>query len=286
MASPAAAGAAADVVHAARVEETASAILRDLGLGPRGELVVRGGAAGALHSAGLFGRPRVSRRGAAVPPAVEYSSSLATTVPVTARFYYKAVAVVGAEEGNGAGAQFLSIYDGTTQYRIGVDLYQPMDDEDLGETCGGFFCYNAPEEVFNAIVPSNSVLKNAERAIIKCAGWGMRRRFPNGKVCLERLRPLSIHAFPRDFIPDAPISTRGEPVPAARDTSSSAAYRETATRARGVAPRAPGGGPATRQLAVENFALVRARACPVARRVHHDCCLVFRCIARIGARNS
>ena len=249
------AAAGAEIARAARVEETASAIFRELGLGPRGELVLRGGAAGAggWAGAGLYGRPRISRRGAAAGVAVEYSSSIVNTLPPTARFYYKAVAVV--EDEDGGGARFLSIYDGTTQYRIGTDLYQPMDDDDLGETCGGFFCYNSPEEVFNAIVPSNSVLKNAERAIIKCAGWGARRRFPNGKVCLEHLRPLSIHAFPRDFIDSAPVSMRGITVPGARDTSTDATYRDTATRTSRIAPRAPGGGPATRQLAVENFAL-------------------------------
>ena len=228
--------------RAARVEETASAIFRQLGFGPRGELVVRGGAAGALRSTGLYGRPRVARRaGTAVAP-IEYSSSIVTTLPPSARFYYKAVAV---DDSSGV-ARFLSIYDGMTQYRIGTDLYQPMDDDDHGETCGGFFCYSTPEEVFNAIVPSNSVLKNAERAIIKCAGWGRRRRFPNGKVCLENVRPLSIHAFPRDFIDSAPVAIRGVVVPGARDIAS---------RSGGIATRSPGGGPATRRLAVENFAL-------------------------------
>ena len=233
-----------EAAHAARVEETASAIFRQLGLGPRGELVLRGGAAGALRSTGLYGRPRVARRAGAAEAPIEYSSSVATTLPPSARFYYKAVAVVEGEDGGGA--RFLSIYDGMTQYRIGTDLYQPMDDEDHGETCGGFFCYTTPEEVFNAIVPSSSVLKNAERAIIKCAGWGRRRRFPNGKVCLENMRPLSIHAFPRDFIDSAPVAMRGVAVPGARDAAS---------RTGGIVPRAPGGGPATRRLAVENFAL-------------------------------
>ena len=99
------------------------------------------------------------------------------------------------------------------------------------------------------------MLKNAGRAIIKCAGWGARRRFPNGKVCLENMRPLSIHAFPRDFIEGVAVSTRGVTLPATRDTSTGATYRDTATRTGSIAPRAPGGGPATRQLAVENFAL-------------------------------
>ena len=242
--------AALEAVHVARVEEAASSIFARLGLGPRGELVVPGGAANAMHSVGLHGRARNHPDGA--PAAVEYSSSLTTMAPTTARFYYKAVAVAEAEEG---GARFLSIYDGTTQYRIGVDLHQPMNDNDLGETCGGFFCFNTAEEVFSAIVPQNSVLKNAERAIIKCAGWGQRRRFPNGKLCIEHLRPLSIHAFPQDFIPGAPISQRGVAVPAARDTSTTAAYRDTSIGSGGIAPRAPGGGPATRRLAVENFAL-------------------------------
>ena len=34
-----------------------------------------------------------------------------------------------------AGAVFLSIFDGVTQYRIGVDLYQTMNDDELRETC-------------------------------------------------------------------------------------------------------------------------------------------------------
>jgi hypothetical protein len=239
-----------EAAHVARAEDQASAIFAQLGLGPRGELVLPGGAANAMRSVGLHGRHRNVPGG--VPAAVEYSSSLTTTAPTTARFYYKAVAVAEAED---CGARFLSIYDGTTQYRIGVDLHQPMNDDDLGETCGGFFCFNTAEEVFSAIVPQNSVLKNAERAIIKCAGWGRRRRFPNGKLCIEHLRPLSIHAFPQDFIPGAPVSQRGAVIPAARDTSTAAAYRDTSIGSRGVGRRAPGGGPATRQLAIENFAL-------------------------------
>lgn len=212
----------AQAAHEARVSERTTAIFRTLGLGPDGELVFHGGGRS---------RQRIApgRRAATEP--VAYSSSLAAQPPRHARVYYKAVAVVGddAPEGEG-GARFLSIYDGTTQYRIGVDLHQPMNEDDLGETCGGFFCYANVAEVFSAIVPSSSALKHAPRAVIKCLGWGTRRRFPNGKVAVEHLRPLSIHDFPRDFL--------SAPPPA--DTTQAAPDRVHTP---------------TRQLAAQNFAL-------------------------------
>eukprot|EP01052_Picozoa_sp_SAG31_P002816 SAG31_NODE_102_length_25175_cov_10.778553_8_plen_92_part_00 len=46
-------------------------------------------------------------------------------------------------EVNGGDVKFKSIYDGETEYRIGSDLYQHMDEDDLRETCGGFYCYGA-----------------------------------------------------------------------------------------------------------------------------------------------
>lgn len=201
---------------AARSADVAASIFASLGLGPNGEVT----------AAPIRGAPVPPTIAAATaPPAVAYSSSLTRGAPPTARVYYKAVAVLPSL--NGDGASFLSIYDGVTQYRIGVDLYQRMNEGDFKETCGGFFCFEvrlrnrdnrtgcgctdprglppqSAEQVFNAIVPSNSALKTAERAVLKCLGWGTRRRFPNGKYCVERLRPVGIFPFPRDAIPDLP----------------------------------------------------------------------------------
>eukprot|EP01047_Picozoa_sp_COSAG01_P051817 COSAG01_NODE_5384_length_4294_cov_1.988796_4_plen_286_part_00 len=162
-------------------QERAAAVFRSLGLGPNGELIL-----GGLSTA----RPRSAATEEAVgPPAVVYSSSIEHAAPATARTYYKAVAVVrggGGGGGGGEGGRFLSIYDGATEYRIGVDVYQPMDRNNMRETCGGFFCYTDAQQVFSAIVPSNSVLKSADRVVLKCLGWGATRRFPNGKMCVER----------------------------------------------------------------------------------------------------
>ena len=176
----------------------AAEIFASLGLGPGGELNLRGG--------------NVKRRNKHKPPAVSYSSSLATAAPKSTRVFYKAVAVVpdksGCSAGSGAGessaatgARFLSIYDGVTHYRIGVDMYQPIDDDEMSEACGGFFCYTDAQQVFTAIVPSNSVLKSAERVVLKCLGWGARRQFPNGKIAIERLRPIGLFPFPMDTMP-------------------------------------------------------------------------------------
>jgi hypothetical protein len=162
-------------------QERAAAVFRSLGLGPNGELIL-----GGLSTA----RPRSAATEEAVgPPAVVYSSSIERATPATAQTYYKAVAVVrggGGGGGGGEGGRFLSIYDGATEYRIGVDVYQPMDRNNMRETCGGFFCYTDAQQVFSAIVPSNSVLKSADRVVLKCLGWGATRRFPNGKMCVER----------------------------------------------------------------------------------------------------
>ena len=73
---------------------------------------------------------------------------------------------------HGSDVKFRSIYDGETEYRIGFDLHQRMNDDDLRETCGGFYCYGPPAAV-RALYPGYIL---ARCLPLTCLGPGCRVR--------------------------------------------------------------------------------------------------------------
>jgi hypothetical protein len=93
--------------------------------------------------------------------------------------YYKAVAV--SEDG-----RLLSIFDGSTEYRIGETLQQRA----RREHGGGYYVYETPEQAAAASVPNNSALRTTPRA------EGQFCRYDNGKLSFSRVTPLEIVPTP------------------------------------------------------------------------------------------
>jgi hypothetical protein len=98
--------------------------------------------------------------------------------------YYKAVAVV-----NG---RFLSIFDGTTEYRIGETAVQRPRQGHRG----GIYVYPSLEAAAHARVPADSVLADAPRAILRVRAEGSYCRYDNGKLAFSQVTPLEVVAAP------------------------------------------------------------------------------------------
>ena len=94
--------------------------------------------------------------------------------------YYKAVAV--AEDG-----RWLSIYDGTTEYRIGKTLAQRTRQDHRG----GYYAYATREEAKHAAVPRSSALFDAERVILRVRAEGSYCRYDR-KLSFSRITPLEV----------------------------------------------------------------------------------------------
>lgn len=145
----------------------------------------------AEHIAALYGVEEAALRKAvrAARPRRAFSAEL-----------FKAVAV---QDG-----QFLSIYDGTTEYRLGETRVQRV----RREHDGGYYAYETPDAARAADVPSRSVLADAPRAILRVAAEGQHTRYrcdcmgcrsaracgerpihPD-KLAVSRLTPLAVEA--------------------------------------------------------------------------------------------
>jgi hypothetical protein len=97
--------------------------------------------------------------------------------------YYKAVAVVDG--------RFLSIYDGTTEYRIGETVAQRPRQGHRG----GIYVYPSLEAAAHASVPADSALADAPRAILRVRAEGIYCRYDN-KLAFGRVTPLEVAAAP------------------------------------------------------------------------------------------
>ena len=91
--------------------------------------------------------------------------------------YYKAVAVMDG--------RWLSIYDGQTEYEIGVTLSQRTGQGHAG----GYYVYASRGEAEAADVPSRSSLKDADRIILRVRAEGSYCRYGH-KLSFSQVTPL------------------------------------------------------------------------------------------------
>ena len=96
-------------------------------------------------------------------------------------YFYKVVA--RREDGT-----LVSIFDGETVYRIGVELRQGAR---LGHR-GGYYCYDNAEDARSAVVPDRSVADYLPRVLLRVRASGSYVRYDWGKMAFSRLTPLEI----------------------------------------------------------------------------------------------
>jgi len=124
----------------------------------------------AAHVAKLHGVPLADLRRAArveKPPKREGGDC-----------YYKAVAVL-------ADGRLVSIYDGETEYRVGVTL-NGCARQDHG---GGYYVYPSIEAARNCSVPNTSKASHLPRIILRVRAEGTYCRYDNGKLSFSRITP-------------------------------------------------------------------------------------------------
>eukprot|EP00434_Breviolum_minutum_P005763 symbB.v1.2.005078.t1/scaffold292.1/size239810/22 len=92
--------------------------------------------------------------------------------------FYKVV----ARDPEGDGRSFLSIYDGTTRYKLGLTTY---------DRSGGFFVHSSEEQASRSMqgFPRHSAAWAVPRTILLVRGEG-RVRLKHGKVLFDGLTPL------------------------------------------------------------------------------------------------
>lgn len=94
--------------------------------------------------------------------------------------YYKEVAVVDG--------RYYSIFDGATEYQIGVRLTQSA----MPNHKGGFYVYKTVEEAGDVSVPRGSKLKDAPRAMLKLYCSGNYCKYNNGKISFSEVTPTEV----------------------------------------------------------------------------------------------
>lgn len=92
--------------------------------------------------------------------------------------FYKVV----ARDPEGDGRSFLSIYDGTTRYKLGMTIY---------DRNGGFFVHTSEEQAERSMqsFPRHSAAWAVPRTVLLVRGEG-RVRLKHGKVLFDGLTPL------------------------------------------------------------------------------------------------
>jgi len=90
--------------------------------------------------------------------------------------YYKAVAV--ASDGS-----YRSIYDGETEYRVGSTLVQRVGRDHTG----GYYVRRTAEHAAAVEVPPASVLKHAERIVLKVEASGQYTVYPCTAPCCDSI---------------------------------------------------------------------------------------------------
>lgn len=99
------------------------------------------------------------------------------------------------------GTRLLSVYDGRTEYALGVAMRQPLGP--LGAAAhggGGYYCYATFERAAAADVPRASALRVAPRAVLRCRAWGARAPVGRrGKIVVECIEPLELLRMPLGY---------------------------------------------------------------------------------------
>lgn len=95
--------------------------------------------------------------------------------------YYKVVAV-------DVDGRLFSIYDGETEYQIGVELSEAARQHHKG----GFYCYDSPEAARRAPFPKSAELLENARVLLRVRAEGSYCRYENGKLAFSRITPLEI----------------------------------------------------------------------------------------------
>jgi hypothetical protein len=99
--------------------------------------------------------------------------------------YYKAVALKDGK--------FYSIYDGETEYEIGVELAERARQGHKG----GYYVYRSVEAARAVEVPSTSVLRSYPRAILRIQCLGAYCTYDNGKLSFHRVTPVEVIEIPQ-----------------------------------------------------------------------------------------
>jgi hypothetical protein len=100
--------------------------------------------------------------------------------------FFKLVAVVGN--------RYFSIFDGVTEYKVGVTMRQELSD--LTWAKSGFFVHSSVEDAVQCKFPRDSRLLRAPRAMLRVSTPGdakMRVWGSQGKIALSDMTPISVH---------------------------------------------------------------------------------------------
>lgn len=84
--------------------------------------------------------------------------------------------------------RLVSIYDGETEYRIGVTLVQRARVAHKG----GYYVHASRAEAEDTAVRGTDATRAAPRVVIRVRAEGSYVRYPNGKIAFSRVTPLEV----------------------------------------------------------------------------------------------
>ena len=102
------------------------------------------------------------------------------SIPVKPRVVYKKVSVVDG--------RYLSIYDGTTEYKLGVEMQQAAKPGHEG----GIYCYPEYGQALWWEIPDAWPGAKRPTAILRCQAAGRTIAYGNGKRAVSKLTPLAV----------------------------------------------------------------------------------------------
>ena len=95
------------------------------------------------------------------------------------------------------GDRFFSIYDGKTEYILGVTLQEKVEPGHKG----GYFVYPTIKQAFFADVPFvKGGLYTAPRTLIMCMCWGESIEYDNNKIAFEYICPIKEFGLPSGYL--------------------------------------------------------------------------------------
>jgi len=107
--------------------------------------------------------------------------------------YYKVVARVGPK--------LISIWDGKTEYQVGVTMrHPPVLMNPKVSAPPGYYLYASAEEALHADIPKTAALFVAPRIILKCLAWEQLPTPPlrsmQGSIIMRYVRPIEVMPLP------------------------------------------------------------------------------------------
>ena len=86
------------------------------------------------------------------------------------------------------GGRFFSIYDGTTEYRLGQLVEQPARPGHHG----GYYVYRTAQQALDAKFPASSALKDAAKALLLVEAGDPCFEYQGGKVACSAITPIEV----------------------------------------------------------------------------------------------